>query len=508
MSLTIYDDIRDLPTTRYGDYAIRSCRYWKPTAVAIEPGASTGGESHLFVGGEHDKDQDETGHEVELAYSGDVLQLSLSMESSGVVLESDHLTADLRADHCGDLFGYTFVDVVDIDGDGVSELVAGSQAGRERSSLGLCEKNWPPDYNVGAWVVPGPFSGDVIAEEVGWFAGYPWDEISFWNGIPVVVGDVTGDGVMDLALPLAGDSLGVPGAGEVALLPGPFEPGEHVDLSEHDFVFQGGSHSHSMMPTVMGEYDADGDGFVDLAMSHCGEGDFPGVSIYLGPLTSGSMGADADVEVGMVRLPCREEVTWWDSDGHWGQPILNGGDMNGDGRDELVVAAYDQNLASELNAGVVWVVESELRGGLSDIDRVASARIEGHGDQSFAGKPVSGGGDLDGDGRTDLVVGSPFTSTWSPDKPLNPDPGTWLHYGPLAGRISVDAGVVVHANRTGLMASDGDLDGDGIDDLVMSDERMYADDWDVDDFMMGAAVHVWLSGQSLEFPRPWAPTDE
>lgn len=506
VSLNIYEDhIKELPTTRYGDIAIRSCRYWEPSSVAIKSRTGTG-LGALFVGGYHFKDTDAHGNYSELAYSGDVLQMPVDDDLVGVLLESDLMTADIRPDHCGDQLGRVGTSIADLDGDFIPDLLAGSATAWESAAEGLCLKPYPPPYNVGAWVVPGPFSGDIIAEDVGWFAGYPWDEISFWNGIPVVVGDVTGDGQTDIALPLEGDGLGTSESGEVALLPGPFEPGDFVDLSAHEFVFQGGSHSHVKMPTVAEDYDANGDGFVDLAMSHGTAGPFPGVSIYLGPVDSASTYGEPDMQVGTPGIPFREtEGRFWEMYGYWGHPLLNAGDMNGDGRDDLVVTAFDRNFGTLINAGLVWIVESELDLGLSDLDVVASARIEGQYDNAFAGWPVSAGGDLDGDGHTDLVVGSNhdwISSDYKP-APFNKDPGTWLHYGPLSGTVALQEGTVVHANRTGLMASDGDLDGDGIDDLVMTD-------WDPenDGYAMGDAVHVWLSGQSLEFPRPWAPLDK
>ena len=493
-----YVDLTSLPTTRYGDLAIRACRYWEPTAVGIQAAPTEGASGLLYVGGELSQ---ETGGD---GFSGDVIQLRLTAATTGVVLESDLREAMVRPDHCGDMLGSYVADVTDVDMDGIPDLVLGSGAGKESQADGMCTENWPPSYNVGAWVVPGPVEGDIVAEEVGWFAGYPWDQISFWQGIPVVLGDVTGDSRPDLALPLRGEGLGSPGTGEVALLPGPFESGDHVDLSEHELVFSGGQTPSWLMATVSGAYDANGDGVSDLAMSQCYQGPFPAVVVFLGPLFTAAEQEDAEVVVGTPDTPCTEKAEWWDLYGYWGQPLLNGGDMDGDGRDELVVGAFDRNVEGDVNAGLVWILGDAPPEGVSDIDNLATARVVGTQAEAFAGWPMASGGDLDGDGHSDLVVGS--SSLWSSAyTPPNLNPGTWLHYGPLSGTIGYDTGSMVHSKRADLMTSRGDLDGDSIDDLVMTDRDIVDDDWITDGVMMGNAVHVWLSGQSLEFPRPWAP---
>ncbi|MCK6507242.1 FG-GAP-like repeat-containing protein [Myxococcota bacterium] len=477
--------------------------------MVVGPGSDGGQGGYLYVGGTHLKDVDAAGEYADHSSEGDVLQLDLSGVSAGVVLESDHMTADIRPDHCGDLLGSTSVDVVDLDGDGFTELVAGSADHGSIADTSSCDQ-WPPEYNVGAWVVIGPFSGDVVAEEVGWFAGYRWDELSdgvTWNGFPVVVGDVTGDGQRDLALPLAGGSLGVPGGGEVALLPGPFEPGEHVDLSEHDLVFQGGAHPSVLAPTVADAFDADGDGVSDLVLAQAYSGPFPAVNIYLGPVDEATAAGEPDAMVGTPKTPWEEGLNYWDLYGYWGQPVINGGDMDGDGRDELVVSAFGRNVDLMVDPGLVWILGDPIGLGVSDIEQVASATIVGTSDFAFAGWPLAGGGDLDGDGHTDLVLGS--SSRWSSSlySPGNPNPGTWLHYGPLSGTLPHDQGAVVSSKGTYLVSAKGDLDGDGIDDLVMTDDTISGEDVYFDGMTrgMGDAVHVWLSGQSLEFPRPWAP---
>jgi len=85
------------------------------------------------------------------------------------------------------------------------------------------------------------------------------------------------------------------------------------------------------------------------------------------------------------------------------------GDLNGDGRAEILVGAAG-NDAGGLNAGAAYVVFGKATGTQIDLDNVAAGaggfRITGAAAGDQAGGAISAIGDVNGDARTDLLVGA------------------------------------------------------------------------------------------------------
>jgi hypothetical protein len=165
---------------------------------------------------------------------------------------------------------------------------------------------------------------------------------------------------------------------------------------------------------------------------------------------------------------------------HAGVAVSTAGDINDDGIDDFIVGANGADPASGVDAGQCYVVFGKA-GGLSDIDLgslTASQgfKINGVAPSDGAGNSVSDAGDVNGDGIADLVVGA-----GGADPLGRPGAGeTYVIYGKAGGPGDTDlgaltpaqgfaiAGVTDYSHSANTVRSAGDVNGDGIDDVILS----------------------------------------
>ncbi len=153
-----------------------------------------------------------------------------------------------------------------------------------------------------------------------------------------------------------------------------------------------------------------------------------------------------------------------------GWAVSGGGDVNGDGLDDLVVTTPD----GAAGAGAAWVVFGKADGSpvaLSDVTAgIGGFVILGQSALEPAGASAALAGDVDGDGLVDIIVGAPEAGTAG---------RAYLVHGKVDG-AAVDlndivvgiGGFVIEGDGSGEMtggavAGAGDVDGDGLFDLVI-----------------------------------------
>ena len=93
-----------------------------------------------------------------------------------------------------------------------------------------------------------------------------------------------------------------------------------------------------------------------------------------------------------------------------GRSVSNAGDVNGDGFDDVIVGAYNASRGGIISAGETYVVFGKSGGfarqDLDQLDGTDGFRLNGISSLDESGLDVSGGGDLNGDGLADLVIGA------------------------------------------------------------------------------------------------------
>ncbi|MCB9682500.1 MAG: FG-GAP repeat protein [Alphaproteobacteria bacterium] len=337
----------------------------------------------------------------------------------------------------GDGLGSTLAFLGDVDGDGHVDAAFGAPG--TTSTL---------THQGAVWIVHGTGTGLAPAAQVA-LLGHDADR--YFGSVLSTAGDVNGDGYADVLV--GSDRVGristridevqlhVGGAGGMS--PTPLSTWS-LGRFNRDHAFAG-----------LG--DVDGDGFDDMAL------------VQAVPLNRWALQLYRGGPSGPAAVPDLER------DLSLGTGTVTGMDVDGDGLSDVITALY----------GTLSVWRGEAGGLATTPERLSAI---------YAGdiRVLAGGGDLDGDGRADLLVGSPGQGGYDQGAVvliagtatgLSPDPIAFWDGG--AARVSLGAALAI-----------GDADGDGIDDAVLGGPSMVVDDTGdhFDPGVLGRGAVWWVRG--------------
>ena len=159
-----------------------------------------------------------------------------------------------------------------------------------------------------------------------------------------------------------------------------------------------------------------------------------------------------------------------------GNAVSSAGDINGDGIDDLVVGSFRSGADENGSAYVVFgrnTFTSPLN--LSGLNGSNGFRVNGDAGFNRAGESVSAAGDFNGDGIDDLLVGSAYADGNGAAYVLLGHTGSFpnpMDLSSLSGSNGFIIKGAADGNRFGGSLSDvGDVNGDGIDDIIVGARR-------------------------------------
>jgi len=379
----------------------------------------------------------------------------------------------------------------DVNGDGFADMIIGAYGGDPGGN----------DYAGETYLIYGSASGFGIGgvldpSTLNGNNGVRLDGIEpgdYFGASVSGAGDVNGDGFADLLIGAQGAGI-TGGAYLVYGSASGIGSGGLLDVSTLDGAngvrLNGIDQGDGFGSSVSGAGDINGDGFADLLIGASGGdpgGDLDAGETYLVYGSASGIGSGGILDVATLDGNNGVRIDGIDPDDRSGHPVSGAGDINGDGFDDLLIAAHLADPGGANEAGETYLVYGSGSGigiggvlDLATLDGFNGVRLDGidPGDAS-SGSSVSAAGDLNGDSYADFLIGA-----------SNADNGTgeaYLIYGSASGVGSGGALNLASLNGTNgvlfyvdplffqgstayvgrSVSSAGDVNGDGLADLLV-----------------------------------------
>jgi hypothetical protein len=415
----------------------------------------------------------------------------------------------------GDNSGWSVAGAGDLNGDGLADLLIGAPGADSDTRTDAGE----------SYVVFGKRDGAVVElwdvlEGRGGFAIRGSAGVGRSGASVAGAGDVNGDGLPDLLIgaPYAFGSLTYGRAGESYVVFGKRD-GAAVELAEvlagrGGFAIRGNVDVDRAGWSVAGADDVNGDGLADVLIgapyADSGGKYDNGVSYVVFGKKDGAAVLLANVRAGQGGFAINGVA----SSDYSGRSVAGAGDVNGDGLADLLIGAYYASPRDRAYAGESYVVFGKTEGAAVELANVLAGvgggfAIRGSAAYDYSGKSVAGVGDINGDGLADVLIGAPGADPGGKD-----DAGeSYIVFGKKDGAavqlstvqsgrggFAISGGAVYDSSGRQVSGA-GDIDGDGIRDLLIGARLAEARYPSITRELSGAAYVVFGGGGASSEPR-------
>ncbi|MEG4012330.1 MULTISPECIES: VWD domain-containing protein [unclassified Microcoleus] len=373
--------------------------------------------------------------------------------------------------------GGTVSSAGDINGDGIKDFIIGAfgaavngqnNAGKTYIVFGT-NQGFPANFNLANLNGNNGFA--VTGSNTFDYAGL------FATGIS----DINGDRIDDILISAPGPLGGTPGKSYVIYgRTTGFSPNLNIaQINNNNGFVINGIDGNSSGTASSG--DINGDGIPDLVIGADGGTTNGGINAGKTYVIFGQQGGFT----GSVNVPELNGTTGFviagiSAEERSGIALTATGDINGDGNKDIVIGAPGATVGDQINAGKTYVIFGKKEGfpvilNPADLNGSNGFTIFGFDAEGSAGNAVSYAGDINKDGFDDLLIGA--SSANSDDK--NNAGKTFVVFGSkefpanfsLAEANGKNALVLNGVETDGLVGTavsgGGDINGDGIDDIIV-----------------------------------------
>ena len=297
-----------------------------------------------------------------------------------------------------DYFGYSVANIGDLNGDGISDIVAGANGddagGFNRGAIHIMFMNTDGSVSQTVEINSNTTNGPALSN-------YDYFGYSVAN-----IGDLNGDGISDIVVGADGDDAGGFNRGAIHIM------FMNTDGSVSQTVKINGNTPNGPTLNDLDYFgrsiayigDLNGDGISDIVAGADGDdaGGFNRGAIHIMFMnTDGSVSQTVKINGNTPNGPTLNNQDYF------GRSIAYIGDLNGDGTSDIAVGA-DGDDAGGFNRGAIHIMFMNTDGSVSQTVEINGNTTNGPtlNNQDYFGRSIAYIGDLNGDGTSDIAVGA------------------------------------------------------------------------------------------------------